>query len=96
VTTPAAFLDASKAVCSKPWSEVEEKFPLDGQEKDTNVKWCFSSSYATELLLRGLGLPEDKHITIQKFVENSEIEWALGAAYKEVSDFLKRTNLRSP
>ena len=38
--------------------------------------------------------PSDKVVTVQKDVDGSEIEWALGAAYKEAADFLKRTNLR--
>ena len=37
----------------------------------------------------GLGLNEKKAITIQQEVEGSEIEWALGAGYKEIADFLK-------
>ena len=37
----------------------------------------------------GLGLNENKAITIQQEVEGSEIEWALGAGYKEIADFLK-------
>ena len=59
------------------------------------VTRCFSTSYAAKFLVNGLGLPSDKRLTIQKYVEDSEIEWALGAAYKEASDFLRKYNLRS-
>ena len=40
-------------------------------------------------------MSENKAITIQQEVDGSEIEWALGAGYKEIADFLKvKTNLR--
>ena len=46
-------------------------------------------SYATSFLIDGLKLPLSKEITIQRNVEGSEIEWALGAVYKELEDFSK-------
>jgi hypothetical protein len=45
--------------------------------------------------VHGLQIDKLKTITIQKDVGESEIEWALGAAYKEGADFLKRKNLRT-
>ena len=45
-------------------------------------------SYATSFLIDGLKLPLTKEITIQRNVEGSEVEWALGAVYKELEDFV--------
>jgi guanosine-diphosphatase len=94
MTTPSEIENAARKVCNSTWSQVQQGYPVDDQSKDNNIKWCFSSSYAASFLIDGLGLPADKRITVQKFVDGSEIEWALGAALKEASDFLKRTNLR--
>jgi len=93
-TTPAEFQVAADKVCSKTWSDVQTSYPVDSQPKDVNTKLCFVASYANMFLTKGLGVRPDKVITVQKDVEASEIEWALGAAYKEAADFLKRTNLR--
>ena len=60
-----------------------------------NEKLCYGASYAYSFLVQGLGLSEDKSVTIQKFVDKSEIEWALGAAFKEIADLIRRNNLRS-
>lgn len=95
VTTPLEFKNAAFQVCNSSWIDMQSNYPLDDQSKDNNIKWCFSASYATQFLLQGIKLPEDKRVTIQKYVDDSEIEWALGAAYKEASDFLKKTTLRS-
>ena len=94
ITTPKEFKNAATRVCTLSWADVQGKGPMDSQSKDNDLKWCFSSSYAYSFLVNGLGLPEDKRITTQKFVEDSEIEWALGAALKEASEFLKRSHLR--
>jgi len=94
ITTPNEIYRATAKVCNMSWSEVQTTYPLDDQGKDTNLKWCFSGSYAYSFLTKGLGIPSDKRVTVQKFVDGSEIEWALGAALKEASDFLKRNNLR--
>ena len=94
VTTPAAISDAAEAVCSKEWSSLQTAYPLDSQGKDNNVKWCFLSSYASTFLTKGLGLDPNKKVTISKNVGSSEIEWALGAAYREAAYLLQRTNLR--
>jgi len=42
-------------------------------------------SYAYAFLVDGLKLKRDKLITVQREVDESEIEWALGAAYKEIA-----------
>ena len=94
LTTPADFQSAANTVCSLPWDTVQAKYPLDGQGKDVDTKLCFMASYSNTFLTKGLGLRSDKVVTVQKDVDGSEIEWALGAAYKEAADFLKRTNLR--
>lgn len=93
-TTPAEFQAAANKVCVLPWQTVQSSYPVDGQGKDVNTKLCFIASYANMFLTQGLGVRRDKVVTVQKDVDGSEIEWALGAAYKEAADFLKRTNLR--
>ena len=93
-TTPALIRAASKAVCSTPWAQFASQFPKDSSPADQNTRWCFSAAYTASFLMDGLGLPEDKVVTIQKEVDGSEVEWALGAAYKEASTFLKKTSLR--
>ena len=55
---------------------------------------CFLSAFSYSFLVDGLGLDREKVVTIQQSVGSSDIEWALGAAYKEAAEFLKRTNLR--
>ena len=94
VTTPKEFKTASEKICAKTWEELQSEYPLDKSCTDCNQKWCFGATYASLFLVNGIGMEEDKRITIQKEVDGSEIEWALGAAYKEAADFLKRTNLR--
>eukprot|EP01038_Epipyxis_sp_PR26KG_P013941 gene13941-18698_t len=94
VTTPSRIVEASGEYCKLDWNNINNKYPLDSQPKDVNTKMCFISSYAYEFLVEGIKVSKDKIITIQKDVGNSEIEWALGAAYKETADFLKRSNLR--
>lgn len=95
LTSPREIREVSNDICGLTWDKIESSYPKDSQPKDTNTKWCFSSSYASSFLIDGLGINEDKTLTIQKEVDGSEIEWALGAAYKEIADFLKRTNLRT-
>jgi apyrase len=94
VTTPHHMLEATNEVCSLQYSSLEKQYPVDSQPKDVNTKMCFIGSYSYSFLTHGLKIPKNKHVTIQKDVGNSEIEWALGAAYKETADFLKHTNLR--
>lgn len=93
-TTAAHIQDATTKVCSANWDTVQATYPLDSQPKDVGLKMCFSGSYAYSFLVDGLKIAKDKVLTIQKEVGASEIEWALGAAYKEAADLLKRTNLR--
>ena len=85
---------AAQTVCNKNWTALQTQYPLDSQSKDNNIKWCFLSQYASTFLTRGLGLDPLKKITVQKDVGDSEIEWALGAAYREAAYLLQRTNLR--
>jgi Golgi nucleoside diphosphatase len=94
LTTPSNILEASNAMCATEWTQVVQSYPLDNQPKDVNLKMCFSSSYAYSFLVDGLKIDKHKPVTIQKEVGKSEIEWALGAAYKEAAELLKRTNLR--
>jgi len=94
ITTPANILEASNRYCSLDYSTLGTTYPLDSQPKDVNTKMCFVGSYAYDFIVSGLKIAKDKVVTIQKDVGKSEIEWALGAAYKEAADFLKRTNLR--
>lgn len=94
VTTPENILHAAEKYCSLTWQQAQERYPLDQQSKDTNTKMCFVGTYAYSLLVNGLGVDAHKTIHVQKDVGPSEIEWALGAAYKEAANFLKRTNLR--
>jgi len=94
VTTPQLILDAGNEVCKMDWKDVQAVYPKDGQGKDVTQKLCFLANYAYALLVDGLKISKDKHITIQREVGTSEIEWALGAAYKEAAELLKRTHLR--
>lgn len=93
-TTPESIRDATAAFCHQDWSAIQASYPRDSQPKDVNIKACFLGTYAYSFLVEGLRMPADKVITVQKEVAGSEIEWALGAAYKEAAGFLKRTNLR--
>ena len=69
-------------------------FPRDATSKEQNTRWCFSASYAYLFLTHGIGLKYDQVITVQQSIENSDIEWALGAAYKEAAGTLGRSFLR--
>ena len=93
-TTASLIRKTSDHYCALPWSAVDTAYPKDAQPKDVNGKMCFLSAFAYAFLVDGLKIPAEKTITIQKEVDGSEIEWALGAAYKEAAGFLKRTNLR--
>lgn len=94
LTTPASIRKASDEFCSSDWNTIQANYPKDGQPKDVNEKTCFLSAFSYSFLVDGIKIPAHKPITVQKEVDGSEIEWALGAAYKETADFLKRTNLR--
>jgi len=95
VTTPSNIKAAADKMCGMDLETVTANYPMDSQGKENNVKFCFVGSYAYEFLVDGLGLSPTTKITTQKEVgKDVEIEWALGAAYKEAAEFLKRTNLR--
>eukprot|EP01041_Mallomonas_annulata_P008564 gene8564-17669_t len=91
-TNPQEYIDSYIEVCSHEWSQLQVEYPKDKQPKDVLTKLCFGASYAAAFLLNGLSLPADKVITVQREVAGSEIEWALGAAYKEASDYFLRDN----
>lgn len=94
ISSPLELKEAAAEVCRMEYKDVLIKYPKDGQTREVGTKLCFSLSYAAAFLIHGLHVPENKFITIQKEVNGDEIEWALGAAYKEASDFLKATYLR--
>jgi len=94
LTTPLHIKAAADKHCGTEWSVTQSTYPLDSQSKDVNLKLCFVGSYSYSFLVDGLRIDKNKVLTIQKEVGNSEIEWALGAAYKEAADFLRRHNLR--
>ena len=83
LTNTKNILKAASEVCEMEWSDAQSVYPKDSQPKDTTLKLCFSSSYAAAFLRSGLGLPLDKTVTIQKEVDGSEIEWALGNHHDE-------------
>lgn len=95
VITPSLLLKSSFDFCSQSWQSIDQNFPKDKQEKKVNKKNCFLSAYAYHFLVNGLKISTEQNITIEKEVSGSEIEWALGAAYFEVLNFIKRSNLRS-
>lgn len=94
LTTPSDITQSANEICQLELEKVNENYPKDSQPKDVNLKLCFAATYASSFLTKGIGLKDNKLVTIQKEVDGNEIEWALGAAFKEASDFLKRTNLR--
>lgn len=96
ITTPKEYKDASQEVCGKTWDEINQEYPRDGQGKENNNKWCFMLSYTAAFLIDGLKLSWAKQITVQRLIGDSEIEWALGAVYKELEDLFGKNigNLR--
>jgi hypothetical protein len=94
VTSPLELKEAAEEVCRLSNEELHARYPRDGQPKDVATKLCFSLSYSAAFLLEGLHLAADKAITVQKEVDGDEIEWALGAAYKEAAEFLKISYLK--
>jgi len=92
--TPKVLGNAASAVCGEKWADVQKKYPKDKQGKENNVKWCFSSSFAKVFLTAGLGFSDDKAVTVQQEVEGNDIEWALGAAYRECADLILKGTLR--
>jgi Golgi nucleoside diphosphatase len=85
LTSPKEFLDSASEVCATPWGDMDTRFP---KEKSQNARWCFSTTYAYLFLTHGIGLKEEQAITVQQSIGGADVEWALGAAYKELSDGL--------
>jgi len=77
VTSPASFKEAAGEVCSADWTNAQTAYPKDGQPKDVTVKLCFGASYAHQFLTKGLGLSEDKKVTIQKEVRRGQNHFSL-------------------
>jgi hypothetical protein len=55
LTSPKEIREVGNDICALTWDKVESSYPKDSQPKDTNTKWCFSSSYASSFLIDGLG-----------------------------------------
>ena len=90
ITSPENLLAASNSVCTANWTVVAKTYPKDQQPKDNNLKWCFSSTFASTFLTDGLNVKHNKKIVIQQSVDGSDVEWALGAALIEVLDLAKK------
>jgi len=86
-TSPKEFLDSAQEVCSVPWDSMNTRYP---REPSQNSRWCFSTTYAYLFLTHGIGLADDHAITVQQSIGSADVEWALGATYKELSDELER------
>jgi Golgi nucleoside diphosphatase len=93
-TSPREYRHSAEEACGLSWDKVQANFPRDTSSKDQNTRWCFSASYAYLFLTHGIGLKYDQVITVQQAIDNSDIEWALGAAYKEAANTLGGTYLR--
>lgn len=93
-TSPGEFAESANEVCSIPWEKMQFMYPRDTQPKTQNSKWCFIVSYAYLFLTHGLGLHDHQTITVRQTVGNSDIEWAIGAAYKEACGLSVKSNLR--
>jgi Golgi nucleoside diphosphatase len=93
-TSPKEYLDSARDVCGMSWDRVEHGLPKDAQPREQNTKWCFSATYSYLFLTHGMGLHDDQSVLVQQTVGRSDIEWAIGAAYKEISDVLGPTYLR--
>jgi len=93
-TSPKEYLDTAREVCGMSWDRVESGLPRDAQPHEQNTKWCFSATYSYLFLTHGMGLQEEQSVLVQQTVGHSDIEWAIGAAYKEISDVLTSTHLR--
>mmetsp|Transcript_10470 Transcript_10470/g.15960 ORF Transcript_10470/g.15960 Transcript_10470/m.15960 type:complete len:532 (-) Transcript_10470:54-1649(-) len=93
-TSPKEFLDSAQEVCGLTWDKVAITLPRDKSPKEQNARWCFSASYAYLFLTHGIGFDENKVITVQQNIDGSDIEWALGAAYREAAATLGNQYLR--
>lgn len=69
--------------CSTPWKKSWQKY-LDGYftnvDENRMKLQCFKSAWISVVLHDGLNFPSTyKHLTTVKYVNNSEIQWTLGA-----------------
>ena len=94
ITSPDHLSTAANTVCAANWTEVMTSYPKDQQPTDNNLKWCFSASFASSFLTDALNIKPNKKIVIQQDVDGDEIEWATGAAYKEVLDLAKQAEVQ--
>ena len=94
-TSPKEYMDSARDVCGMPWDRVESGLPKDAQPSSQNTKWCFSATYSYLFLTHGMGLHDDQSVVVQQTVGKSDIEWAIGAAYKEISDMISPSYLRT-
>jgi Golgi nucleoside diphosphatase len=93
-TSPKEFLDSAEEVCGQPWDNVQRSLPRDTSPKDSNPRWCFAASYAYLFLTHGIGFDDNKVVTVQQNIDGSDIEWVLGAAYREAVGTLGKNYLR--
>lgn len=93
-TSPREYRHSAEEACGITWDRINVNFPRDESSKEQNARWCFSASYAYLFLTHGIGVKYDQVITVQQSIDGSDIEWALGAAYKEAASTLGRTYLR--
>ena len=94
ITSPDHLSTAANTVCAANWTEVMTSYPKDQQHTDNNLKWCFSASFASSFLTDALNIKPNKKMVIQQDVDGDEIEWATGAAYKEVLDLAKQAEVQ--
>lgn len=84
---------AATRVCDMDWAALEvSEYPKDGSEKDELAKLCFSATYIAVFLSKGLGLSDDKPILIQHDIQGHDIDWSLGAAIVDATDYIARAN----
>lgn len=90
VTSPKEFYDSAQEICSPSAIDLMKIAPKDWQPKDVSTKLCFSLAYASAFVTKGLGISLHKEILVQKEIDGTDIEWALGAAYIEAAEFMKK------
>lgn len=90
VTSPKEFYDSAQEICSPSSTDLMKIAPKDFQPKDVSTKLCFSLAYASAFVTKGLGISLHKEIMVQKEIDGTDIEWALGAAYIEAAAFMKK------
>jgi hypothetical protein len=55
-------------VCELEWSELDAQYPKDDSGKGDLVKLCFSATYLSQFLNKGLGVGLDDQLRIQQTV----------------------------